>query len=36
MAAPVPLSTHLFLLVLPLLVSVAALTSYLRGGRRGR
>lgn len=32
----VPLSTHLFLVALPLLVCAAALVAYLRGGRRGR
>jgi|YNPBryantNP2012_1023418.scaffolds.fasta_scaffold106050_1 hypothetical protein len=36
MDATVPLTTHLFLLAVPLAVSGAALLAYLRGGRRGR
>lgn len=32
----IPLSTHVFLVVVPALFALAAIAAYLRGGRRER
>ncbi len=33
-SAPIPLSTHVFLVVVPALIAAAALLKFLLGGRR--
>jgi hypothetical protein len=36
MTPAIPMSTHLFLLAVPLVVGLAAIVVFVRGGRRGQ